>query len=94
MSAPKWAVFDYFSSKYIRGYRAHDPHELSVFSKLLVFATINALLVKNKVDSSRFQTIVTPTVLKFYPRCALKVDDIVTLEHLIHLLLMEDGEEY
>lgn len=78
----------------MRGYRAHDLHELSVFSKLLVFCTINTLITKHKIDTTRFQTIVTGSVIKFYKHSKLKVDDILTLEHLIHLLLMDEGEEY
>lgn len=94
MSASKWVIYDYFSSKYIRGYRAHDLHELSVFSKLLVFCTINALLTKHKIDSNRFQTIATASALKYYKNSKLKVDDIMTLDHLVHMLLMDEGEEY
>jgi hypothetical protein len=69
-------------------------HELSVFSKLLVFCTINTLITKHKIDTTRFQTIVTSSVIKFYKNSKLKVDDILTLEHLIHLLLMDEGEEH
>lgn len=90
VSASKWAIFDYFSSKYIRGYRAHDVCELSVFSKLLVYCTLNTLITKHKIDTTRFQTIVTPTVCKFYKNSKLKVDDIILLEDLIHLLLMDE----
>lgn len=92
MSASKWVIYDYYSQRYVRGYRSHDEHELSVFSKLLVFCTINTLIAKHKLDVARFQTIVTPTILRFYKNSKLKVDDIVTLDHLIHLLLMDEGE--
>jgi D-alanyl-D-alanine carboxypeptidase len=94
VSAQKWAIFDYYSGKYLRGYRAHALHELSGFSKLLVFCTINTLAQKDKLDLTRFQTIVTASVLKYYCDCKLQVDDIITLEDLVHLLLMEDNEEY
>lgn len=66
VTAPKWAIFDYYNAKYVRGYRAHDQHELSVFSKLLVFCTIHTLVTKHKIDMSRFQTIVTKTVVNTY----------------------------
>lgn len=92
VSASKWVIFDYYSSKYLRGYRAHDPYELSIFSKLVVYCTLNTLITKHKIDTSRFQTIVTPTVCKFYKNSKLKVDDIIILDHLIHLLLMDEGE--
>ena len=72
VSAHKWVIFDYFSGKYIRGYRAHDSHELAVFSKLLVFCTINTLVTKHKLDMSRFQTIVTSTVMKVYKSAIVK----------------------
>ena len=94
VTAPKWAIFDYYSGKYIRGYKTHDPHELTVFSKLLVFCTINTLITKHKVDSSRFQTIVTKTVVNTYKNSRLKEDDIITLDHLLYYLLMDEGEEY
>ena len=94
VSAPKWAIFDYFSGKYIRGYRTHDPHELSAFSKLLVFCTINTIIINHKLDISRFQTIVTSSVLKLYKNSTLEEDDILTLEDLLHLMMMEEGEEY
>ena len=43
---------------------------------------------------SRFQTIVTASVIRLYKKSRLREDDIITLEHLLHLMLMEEGEEY
>ncbi len=54
VTAHKWVIYDLFSIQYIRGYRAHDRAELGVFSKLLVFCTINTLIKKHKLDSSKF----------------------------------------
>jgi hypothetical protein len=54
VTAHKWVIFDYYSSKYIRGYRAHDKCELNVFSKLLVFCALFTLILKHKIDISRF----------------------------------------
>ena len=88
VTSSKWAIFDYFSGKYIRGYRTHDPHELSSFSKLLVFCTINTLVTKYKLDMSRFQTIVTSTVSKLFKNSKVKEDDIITLDHLLCLMLV------
>ena len=43
VTAHKWVIYDYYSGKYIRGYRARDTHSLAVFSKLLVFCAVNTL---------------------------------------------------
>lgn len=88
-------LYDYFSSRYIRGYRARDSHELSVFSKLLCFCAVNTIVEKYAIDAARFETIVTEGVLKLHRgECLLKVDDIVSLEDLLHLMLIEEGEIY
>ena len=50
---------------------------------MLVFCTINTIVRKNKIDTSRFQTIVSKTVVKTYKKSRLNADDIITLEHLI-----------
>ena len=79
-TAHKWVIFDYYSSRYIRGYRARDSHNLNVFSKMLVFCAVNTLMNKHKLDISRFETIVTEGVRKLHPKeCLLKADDIVSL---------------
>ena len=54
VTALKWAIFDYYTGKYIRGYRAHNTHKLSVFSKLLVFCTVNTIITRYKIDMGRF----------------------------------------
>ncbi len=54
VSAHKWVIYDFFTMKYIRGYRAHNKSELGVFSKLLVFCTINTLIKKHKLDPRKF----------------------------------------
>jgi D-alanyl-D-alanine carboxypeptidase len=88
-------IYDYYSGKYIRGYRARDSHHLNVFSKLLVFCAVNTLLEKHKVDSSRFETIATEGVLKMHKGdCLLRPDDILSLEDLLHLMIMEEAEVY
>ena len=94
-TAHKWVIFDYYSSRYIRGYRARDIHELTVFSKLLVFCAVNTLVEKHKLDTNRFETIVTSGVLKLHPKpCHLIADDIVSLEDMLHLMIMEEHEIY
>lgn len=50
VTAPKWALFDFYSATYIRGYRSHDAHDMSTFSKLLVFCAVNALITTHKID--------------------------------------------
>ena len=54
VTAHKWVIYDFFSMKYIRGYRAHNKAELGVFSKLLVFCTVNTLIKKHKLDPKKF----------------------------------------
>lgn len=89
VTAHKWVIYDYYSGKYIRGYRARDIHPLTVFSKLLVFCAVNTLVEKHKLDISRFETIVTAGVLKMHPTDShLKTDDIVSLEDILHLMIM------
>ena len=95
MTAQKWAVYDYYSSRYLRGYRAHDSHELSSFSKLLVFCAVNTIIEKYHLDIARFETIVTEGVLKLHKhRCMLAADDILSLEDLMHLMIMQESEAY
>ena len=92
VTAHKWAIFDYYSSKYIRGYRARDSHSLSVFSKLVVFCAVNTLANKHKLDLSRFETIVTEGLLKMHPKpCHLKADDIISLEDLLYMMIMDEN---
>jgi len=66
VTAHKWAIYDYFSARYLRGYRARDSHQLNVFSKLLVFCAMNTLVEKYKLDTSRFETIVSESMLKMH----------------------------
>ena len=43
---------------------------------------------------SRFQTIVTKSVVNIYRGSKLKEDDIITLDHLLKMMIMDEGEEY
>lgn len=47
---------------------------------------------KYKLDMSRFETIVTEGVLKLHKgNCDLKVDDILSLEDLLALMIIEES---
>lgn len=95
VSASKWALFDYYTGKYIRGYRSHDINDLSVFSKLLVYCTINTLINKYSLDSTRFDMIVTPGILLNFPdNKTLNADDILSLKDLLTLMVVEESEIY
>ncbi len=69
----------------------HDRIKLGTYSKLLVFSTINTLILKNEIDASKFEVILTAPTKKMHSECfsQLKIEDVASLEDVLHLMLIQ-----